>query len=67
MRLARVVSLIFQPKTLIWNKITLAESNLLNFVELVENGLTKSVYKTFTNIPFSVQFIAGYCKDFISL
>ena len=67
MRLAMVVSLIFQPETLIWNKITLAESNLLNFVELVENGLMKSVYKTFTNIPFSIQFIAGYCKDFINL
>ena len=34
--LASVVSLIFLPKTLIWNKITSSASNLLNFAELVE-------------------------------
>ena len=34
---ASVVSLIFLPETLIWNKITFPESNLLNFAELVEN------------------------------
>ena len=34
-----VVSLIFLPKTLIWNKITFPASNSLNFAELVENEL----------------------------
>ena len=34
---ASVVSLIFVPKTLIWNKITFPVSNSLNFGELVEN------------------------------
>ena len=35
--LASVVSLIFLPKTLIWNKITYPASNLLNFEGLVGN------------------------------
>ena len=65
--LASVVSLIFLPKTLIWNKITFPASNLLNFAELVENELTRSISRMFTNIPFSIQFIAAYCKDFKSL
>ena len=65
--LASVVSLIFPPKTLIWNKITFPASNLLNFAELVENELTRSISRMFTNIPFSIQFIAAYCKDFKSL
>ena len=43
--LASVVSLIFLPKTLIWNKITFPASNLLNFAELVENEPLKSIYK----------------------
>ena len=41
--LAGVVSLIFLPKILIWNKTTLWQSNLLNLVELVVNELTKSI------------------------
>ena len=49
--LASVVSLIFLPKTLIWNKIKFKASNPLNFPELVENKLMKS---------FSIQFIAAY-------
>ena len=65
--LARVVSLISLPKTLIWNKITFLASNLLNFVELMENELMKSISKKFTDILFSVQFIAAYYKDFKSL
>ena len=65
--LASVVSLIF-PKTLIWNKITFPASNSLNFEEMVENELMKSISKKkITNIPFSIQFIAAYCKDFKSL
>ena len=43
--LASVVSLIFLAKTLIWNEITLPESNLLNLAELVINGLLKNIYK----------------------
>ena len=65
--LASVVSLIFLPKTLIWNKITLRLSNLLNLAELVVNELTKSISKRFANIPFFIRFITAYCKDFRSL
>ena len=35
--LTSVVSLMFLLKTLIWNKITFAGPNSLNFAELVEN------------------------------
>ena len=45
--LANLVSLIFLPKTLVWNKITFSASNSLNFAELVENELTKSIFKKF--------------------
>ena len=43
--LARVVSLIFLVKTLIWDEITSPASNLLNFAELVVNESLKSVCK----------------------
>ena len=43
--LTSVVSLMFLPKTLIWNKIRLQLSNLPNLAELVVNELTKSVSK----------------------
>ena len=65
--LAGVVSLRFQPKTLIWNKITFPVSNSLNFEELVEKELVKSIFKKITNIPFSIQFIPAYCKDIKNL
>ena len=52
--LARVVSLIFLAKTLIWNKITFPASNSLNLAGLVVNEPTKSICKKFTNIPFSI-------------
>ena len=58
--LASVVSFIFLPKPLTWNKITLLLSNLLN---LIINDLTKSVSKKFANIPFSFRFITACCKD----
>ena len=57
--LASVVSLIFLAKTLIWNKITFLASNLLNLAELVVNEPMKSIYKKFTNIPFSILFITA--------
>ena len=41
--LASVVSLIFLPKTLIWNKITFPTSKSSSFAELVENELMKSL------------------------
>ena len=65
--LARVVSLIFLPKTLFLNKITFRLSNLLNFAELMVTELMKGISKKFTNIPFSIQFINVYCKNFKSL
>ena len=65
--IARVVFLTYLPKTLIWNKITFTASNLLDFAELVENELMKNVSNKFTNIPFSIQFIAAYSEDFKSL
>ena len=43
--LASVVSLIFLPKTLIWNKITFTASNSLNLTKLVVNEPMKSIYK----------------------
>ena len=63
---ASVVSLIFLLKILIRNKITFPASISLNFAELVENEFMKSISKKCTNIPFSIQFIAAYCKDFKS-
>ena len=44
-QLASVVSLIYLPKSLVWNKITFPESNKSNFAELVENVLMKSISK----------------------
>ena len=66
--LASVVSLIFLPKTLIWNKTTFPTSNSLNFAELMEIKLVKEYFqKKITIVSFSIQFIAVYCKDFKSL
>ena len=65
--LASVVSLIFLPKTLIWNKTTFPTSNSLNFAELMEIKLVKEYFrKKITIVSFSIQFIAVYCKDFKS-
>ena len=50
--LASVISLIFLPKTLIWNEIPFPASNLLNFEELVENELMNSISKKINNIRF---------------
>ena len=56
--LAIIVSLIFLPETLIENKITLAASNLLNFAELVENEVKKSISKKMYQCYFSYPI---YC------
>ena len=58
--LASLVSLIFLPNTLIWNKTTFWLSNSLNLAELVVIELTKSIFNEITNIPFSVQFTTAY-------
>ena len=50
--LASVVSLIFLPKTLIWNKIPFLLSNSLNFADLVENELMKSISKKIYQYSF---------------
>ena len=50
--LASVVSLIFLPKTLIWNKIMFSVSNLLNLAELVVNKPMKSMYKEIYQYSF---------------
>ena len=56
--LASVVSLIFLPKTLIWNKIPFPTSNSLNFAELVENELMKNISKKIYQYSF---FYPIYC------
>ena len=60
--LARVVSSIFLPKSLIWNEITFPVSNLLNYAELIENELRKNISKKINKHFFSIQFIAVYCE-----
>ena len=42
--LASVVSLIFPPKTLIWDKITFSASNLLNLADLMVKYLPDEEY-----------------------
>ena len=49
---ASVVSLIFLPKNLIWNKPTFPALNLLKFADLVENELTESISKKITIFLF---------------
>ena len=63
---ASVVSLMFLPKILIWNKITFLTSKSLNFAELVEKEVMESIFKIFTNILFFIQFIAAYLKELIA-
>ena len=43
--LARLISLIFLPENVIWNKITFPTSNWLNLAELAVNELTKNISK----------------------
>ena len=52
--LASIVSLIFLPETLIWNKTIFPASNSLNLAELVVDELMRSISKKFTNIPFPI-------------
>ena len=54
-----VVSLIFLPKILNWNKIMFPPLNLLNLAEQVVNEPMKSIYKKFTSILFSIRFITA--------
>ena len=70
--LASLVSLIFPPKTLIWNKITFPASNLLNFAELVKNQLIKCISKklpTFfflSNLSLLIKGLDNF-KKFLSV
>ena len=50
--LASVVSLIFLPETLIWDKITFPASSSMNLAELVANELTKSISKKIYQYSF---------------
>ena len=43
--LTSAVSLIFLPKTLIWNKTMFPSSNSLNLAKLMVNDLMKSIFK----------------------
>ena len=52
---ASVVSLIFLPKTLNWNRITFLALNWLNLAELVANELMKSISKKIYQYPFSLS------------
>ena len=51
-----IASLIFLPKTLIWNKIKFLASNSLNFAELMENEVVKSISKKIINAIFLFLF-----------
>ena len=62
--LANVVSLIFLPKNLIWNKVTFLASNSLNFAELMLNESMKSTYKKIYQYSFSIRFITALRKNF---
>ena len=42
-----IVSLIFLPKSLIWNKITFPVSSSLDFAELVENELKEYLQRIY--------------------
>ena len=53
--LASIVSLVFLPKTLIWNKITLQPSNLLNLAVLMVNEITKIIFKKNCQYSFFLQ------------
>ena len=50
--LASVVSLIFPPKTLFWNKTKFPTSDLVNLTELVVKELIKSISKQNNQYPF---------------
>ena len=45
--LSSIISIIFLPETLTWNKITFRVSNLLNL----------------SNIPFPIRFTTTFCRD----
>ena len=57
--LASFFSLIFLPKTLIWNKITFLASNSLNLAELMVNKPTKIIYKK--NYQYSFFCLIYHC------
>ena len=65
--LASVVSLIFLPKTLIYNKVPFPTSNSPNFAELeneLRKSITKIIYQSFLLYPiyhcFFVKILRAY-------
>ena len=54
--LASVVSLIFLPETLIWNKITFRLSNLVNLADLVVNDLN-----SIKNYQYFFSYLIYHC------
>ena len=65
--LARVVSLVFLPKTLIWNKITFPASNPLNLAESAVNELIKSISKKIYQLSFCYPTYHRLIKRFQEL
>ena len=65
--LADVVSLIFLPKTLIWNKITFRISNSMKFGELMVNEFAESVSKKELLVFLFPSDLSACCKDFKNL
>ena len=65
--LASVVSLVFLPKTFIWNTTMFPLSNLLNLAELMVNELAMSISKKFNQYSIFHPLITDYCKNFRSL
>ena len=68
--LASVVSLIFLPKTLIWNKITFPASNSLNFAKRVKNEFIEYLRKKLQIFLFLsnlslliVKILRAYTKE----
>ena len=65
--LVDVVSLIFLPKTLIWNKITFRISNSMKFGELMVNEFAESVSKKELLVFLFPSDLSACCKDFNNL
>ena len=65
--LARVFSLSFLPKTLIWNKMVFLASNLLKLAEMVVNQLKTTISKNNYEYSFLYAIFTAYCKYFMRL
>ena len=52
-----LISLVFLPKILFRQQSRSRHQIFLNLAELVKKELMKCIFKKFTNVPFSIQFI----------